>query len=142
VRGGARRRGRAAAPPERARASALPLPHLPAQFAAPCGARGARTQTHAPPPPTPRRRALAPSPAAPAAGEFGRHGKPEDLVADAHLRRWLVARDWHVDVTYKLLVHHGGWRAHVLSKGYIPEVRGGLGGMGWGGGIQQRLTGG
>lgn len=26
-----------------------------------------------------------------------------------------------VDVTYKLLIHHGGWRAHVLSKGYIAE---------------------
>jgi hypothetical protein len=44
------------------------------------------------------------------------------LTTDAFLRRWLVARDWHVDVTYKLLVHHGGWRAHVLgTQGYIPE---------------------
>jgi len=57
----------------------------------------------------------------PAAGEFGRYGRPEDLVSDAHLRRWLVARDWNVDVTYKLLVHHGGWRAHMLPGGFIPE---------------------
>ena len=27
-----------------------------------------------------------------------------------------------VDVTYKLLLNHGGWRAHVLRRGYIPEA--------------------
>ncbi len=56
------------------------------------------------------------------AGEFGRDGKPEELVTDAHLRRWLVARDWNVEVTYKLLIHHGGWRQHMLPNGYISEV--------------------
>ncbi|GBF90145.1 hypothetical protein Rsub_03278 [Raphidocelis subcapitata] len=56
-------------------------------------------------------------------GEWGRHGSPDELVADAHLRRWLVARDWNVDVTYKLLIHHGGWRAHVIPKGFIEEGR-------------------
>lgn len=56
-------------------------------------------------------------------GEFGRFGAAEELVTDAYLRRWLVARDWQVDVTFKLLLDHGSWRARHTPKGYIDDAR-------------------
>ena len=36
------------------------------------------------------------------------------------LRCWRAPRA--VDAAYKMLLHHGGWRAHVLRLGYIPEA--------------------
>ncbi|KAI8463513.1 MAG: CRAL-TRIO domain-containing protein [Monoraphidium minutum] len=56
-------------------------------------------------------------------GEFGPDGSASALLSDAYLRRWLVARDWAVDVTYKLLVGHGGWRVHIAPRGYVEEER-------------------
>jgi hypothetical protein len=35
----------------------------------------------------------------------------------------LVARDWNVQVTFKLLVNHAGWRLHMTPSGYVEEVR-------------------
>jgi hypothetical protein len=75
------------------------------------------------------------------------------LVSDAYLRRWLVARDWDVAVTHKLLVDHGAWRDRNSPAGYVEEdrvrapiddnkvflqVRGPLlgGARGWWGGMQ------
>ncbi|KIY92092.1 hypothetical protein MNEG_15871, partial [Monoraphidium neglectum] len=54
-------------------------------------------------------------------GEFGRGGDASELVSDAYLRRWLVARDWNVEVTHKLLLRHADWRARTSPKGYIEE---------------------
>lgn len=56
-------------------------------------------------------------------GEFGRAGRAEDALTDAYLRRWLVARDWNVEVTYKLLVDHGAWRERNTPRGFIEEER-------------------
>ncbi|KIY96960.1 hypothetical protein MNEG_11003 [Monoraphidium neglectum] len=56
-------------------------------------------------------------------GEFGPNGTAEELVSDAYLRRWLVARDWNVQVTFKLLVNHAGWRLHMTPSGYVEEER-------------------
>jgi hypothetical protein len=56
-------------------------------------------------------------------GEFGRGDDASELVSDAYLRRWLVARDWNVEVTHKLLLRHADWRARTSPKGYIEEVR-------------------
>lgn len=45
----------------------------------------------------------------------------ETVTSDAYLRRWLVARDWDVEVTYKLLTDHASWRQHNVPKGFMPE---------------------
>jgi hypothetical protein len=45
------------------------------------------------------------------------------LLRDDVLRRWLVAREWRVDVTYKLLLDHGAWRTRYSPGGAVDEAR-------------------
>ena len=54
---------------------------------------------------------------------------PEEITADAYLRRWLQAREWDVELTLKCIVRHAGWREHMMPAGYVPEVRVGVGGV-------------
>jgi hypothetical protein len=53
----------------------------------------------------------------------GELSSTEEITSDAYLRKWLVAREWDVALSFSCIVSHAGWRAHIMPHGYIDEVR-------------------
>ena len=59
-----------------------------------------------------------------AGGEFDR---PEQMLEEYYLRRWLRARCWKVDVAAKCILAHAEWRVKTMPSGRIQTVDGGGG---------------
>eukprot|EP00955_Chlamydomonas_euryale_P083193 363810-Chlamydomonas_euryale.AAC.5 len=53
----------------------------------------------------------------------GEISRPEEMLEDEYLRRWLRARNWEVDVAARCIVSHAEWRVGMMPNGCIPAVR-------------------
>jgi len=53
----------------------------------------------------------------------GELAHPSEIYDRAHLRRWLVAREWDVGAARRSLVEHASWRAYQVPGGRVPEAR-------------------
>lgn len=47
---------------------------------------------------------------------------PDEMTLDMYLKKWLIAREWDVPLTYSCIISHAAWRAHTMPNGYIDEV--------------------
>lgn len=53
----------------------------------------------------------------------GELARPSEIYDRAHLRRWLVAREWDVTAAHRSLVEHASWRQYQVPGGRVREGR-------------------